>query len=174
MENFSDIGKYLRIPCHQITIPEGQEKSHPVAIAAIAEILKSKGSNFLPLMVEEVDEEQYEVIYNAHLLEAAQQAKLDFVWCIIADAEARQQIEVETKQRLQIGLLKASEATIAGMLEYIQTVDPSFRRINAAKAAKAIVKNRQPNWINFQPLTKLRCQIGAKKLDVLRNYFYLG
>ena len=174
MENFSDVGKYLRIPCHQITIPEEQEKSHPVAIAAIAEMLKTKGSNFLPVMVEEVDEEEYEAIYNVHLLEAAQQAKLDFVWCIIADAEARQQIQVETQQRLQIGLLTAEEETIAGMLEYIQTVEPSFRRVDPAKAARAIVQNRQPNWINFKPLTKLRCGIGAKKLEVLRRYFYLG
>lgn len=173
MENFSDVGKYLRIPCGMITLPEGQEKSHPVAIAAIAEMLKAKDSNFLPIMVEEVDDEEYEAIWNAHLLEAAKQANLDFVWCIIADTESRQQIEVEAKQRFEINLLTASEETIAGMLEYIKTVEPSFRRVNPAEAARAIGQNRQPNWTSFRPITKLRCQIGMKKLDTLANYFCL-
>ncbi len=172
MENFSDVGKYLRIPCKKI-INKNKSEIHPAVIDAIADKLKINQRNFLPLIVEEVDEQEYEVLLNAHVLEAAKQAKLDFVWCIMADEERGKQIEVESKQRFEINLLTASENTIAGMFDYIKSVHSGFSQVNPKEVAKKIVKNRNNQWKTFNPITKLRCKVGRKKLDILANYFCL-
>ena len=173
MEVFSDIGKYLRIPRKQIKLRDGELQSHPAVLEAIAEKLKVNGRNFLPIIVEQVDEDEYEVLLNYHILEASQKANLDFVWCILADENRRKQIEVESKQRFEVNLLTASEKTIAGMLEYIKSVHPGFSQVDPAEAAKKIVKNRSDTWKSFRPITKLRCKIGSKKLETLSNYFCL-
>ena len=171
MEEFSDIGSYTRVPRKLIHMRSGQEKSHPTVIQAIAEKLKVNGRNFLPLIIEQVDEEEYEVLFNAHILEAAQEANLNFVWCILADEERRGQIEVEAKQKFEVNLLTASEETIAGMFSYIKTMQPGFSQVNPEQVAKAVVNNRNSSWKSLSPLTKLRCKVGQKKLKVLENYF---
>ena len=174
MEEFSDIGKYLRLPRHQIKLQEQTHKSNSIVIEAIAEKLKQNQRNFLPIIVEEFDEDEYKVLLNGHVLEAAEKAKLDFVWCILADEERREQIEIESKQRFEVNMLTASEQTISGMLEYIQK---NHRwRIEPEKVAKVIVANRNEKWKKlkpFTPLTKLKCGIGKTKLGTLTNYFCL-
>ncbi|MGL4882339.1 MAG: hypothetical protein ACRC8K_14950 [Waterburya sp.] len=172
MENFSDIGKYLRIPCKKIT-NKNQSQFHSVIIDAIAEKLKTNQRNFLPLIVKEIDEEKYEVLLNDHVLEAANKAQLDFVWCIMADEQRGKQIEVESRQRFEINLLTASEKTIAEMFDYIKSIDSKFSQINPQEVARIIVENRSNQWKSFKPLTKLRCKIGRQKLDILGNFFCL-
>ena len=171
MEDFSSIGAYLRLPRKQIKLKRNEVKTHIAVVNAIAERLKSNERNFLPLIVEQIDEDEYEVLFNSHVLEAAQKAELDFVWCILADEARRKQIEVEAKQRFEVKIITASEKTIAEMLDYIKSVDPSFRQIDVAQAAKAIVQSRKPDWKSFRPITKLRCKIGERKLVALKNYF---
>ena len=171
MEEFSDIGSYTRVPRKAIRMRDNREKSHPTVIQAIAEKLKANGRNFLPLIIEQVDEDEYEVLLNGHILEAAQEANLNFVWCILADEERRGQIEVESKQRFEINLLTASEETIAGMFSYIKTIHPGFSQVNSEQVAQAIVKHRTDSWKGLSPLTKLRCKVGQKKLKILENYF---
>jgi hypothetical protein len=172
MENFSDVGKYLRIPCKKIT---NQDKSelHSAVINAIAKKLKINQRNFLPIIVMEIDDEEYEVLLNAHILEAAKKAKLDFVWCIMADEERGKQIEVESKQRFEINLLTASKKTIAEMFDYIKSVHPSFSQIDPQYVAGKIVEKRSDKWKNFNPITRLSCKIGQKKLKILDNFFCL-
>jgi len=172
MENFSDIGKYLRIPCKKIT-NKNKSEFHSAVVNAIAEKLRTNQRNFLPIIVKEIDEEEYEVLLNAHILEAAKKAKLDFVWCIMADEERGKQIEIESKQRFEINLLNASEETIAEMFDYIKSVHTGFSQVNPKEVAKEIVKNRSNKWKSFHPITKLRCKIGRKKLDILDKFFCL-
>ena len=173
MEDFSSIGAYLRLPRKQIRLRKNEAKTHIAVVSAIAERLKSNKRNFLPLIVEQIDEDEYEVLFNSHVLEAAQKAELDFVWCILADEARRKQIEVEAKQRFEIKILTASERTIVEMLDYVKSVNPNFRQVDVTQAAKAIVQNRKPNWKSFRPITKLRCKIGEKKLVTLKSYFSL-
>ena len=175
MQEFSDIGKYLRLPLHQVKLQERTEKANFVVIEAIAEKLKQNQRNFLPIIVEEVDEDEYKVLLNGHVFEAAQKAKLHFVWCILADEQRRKQIEIESKQRFEVNMLTASEETISGMLTYIKK-NHSAWRIKPQKVAKAIVENRSEQWKKrkpFKPLTELKCGIGNKKLETLKNYFCL-
>ena len=78
MEEFSDIGKYLRLPRKQIKSQESNNQSHLVVIEAIAEKLAKNQRNFLPIIVEEENEDEYYVLLNEHILEAAEKANLDF------------------------------------------------------------------------------------------------
>ena len=174
MEEFSDIGKYLRLPRKQIKSQESNNQSHLVVIEAIAEKLAKNQRNFLPIIVEEENEDEYYVLLNEHILEAAEKANLDFVWCILADEERRKQIQIESKQRFEINILTAQEETIARMLEYIKSNHLGWGKIDPKKAAQAIVKNRSEQWKkrnSFKPITRLKCGIGDKKLPTLKNYF---
>lgn len=176
MEDFSDVGQYLRLPLRQIKMIEKAEQSNFIIIEAIAEKLKQNKRNFLPIIVEEVEEYQYKAFLNSHIIEAAQKANLDFVWCILADSERRKQIEVEAKKCFEVNMLNASEKTIARMLEYIKKNHRDWR-IQPEKVAKLIVENRSEQWKKcyppFKPLTKLKCGIGDKKLEILQHYFCL-
>ena len=175
MEEFSDIGKYLRLPLYQIKLQERTEKSNSIVIEAIAEKLQQNQRNFLPIIVEEIDEDEYKVLLNGHVLEAAEKAKLNFVWCILADEQRRKQIEIESKQRFEVNMLTASEERITGMLTYIKT-NHSGWRIEPQTVAKIIVEHRNEEWKKRKPfiaLTKLKCGIGDKKLETLKNYFCL-
>ena len=175
MEEFSDIGKYLRLPLNQIKLQERTDTFNSVVVEAIAEKLQQNQRNFLPIIVEEVDEDEYKVLLNGHVLEAAEKAKLDFVWCILADEQRRKQIEIESKQRFEVNMLTSSEETISGMLTYIKK-NHSGWRIEPQKVAKIIVEHRSEQWKKrkpFQPLTELKCGIGRTKLKTLKNYFCL-
>jgi hypothetical protein len=173
MQEFSDIGSYTRVPCKLIKLRDDEEKSHPAVIEAIAETLKKSGRNYLPLIIEEIDEDEYEVLFNAHVLEAARRAEFDFVWCILADDERRKQIEIEAKQRFDIDILVASEDAISGMLSYVKEINPGFKQVDPPQAAKAIVENRRNSWKSLNPITELRCKIGKKKLPILSRYFHI-
>lgn len=172
MENFSDIGKYLRIPCKKIT-NKNESEFHSAVINAIAEKLTINQRNFLPIIVMEIDEEKYEVLLNGHILEAAKKAKLDFVWCIMADKQRGKQIEVESEQRFEINLLTAAEKTLCEMFDYIKSINPNFSQIDPQEVARKIVEARSDKWQSFYPITKLRCKIGRKKLELLDKFFCL-
>ena len=176
MEEFSDVGKYLRLPLNQIKQQEQIDHSDSIIIEVIAEKLKQNKRNVLPIIVEEVDEDEYEVLLNGHVLEAATIAKLDFVWCILADEQRRKQIEIESQQRFEVNILTASEETISGMLKYIKK-NHSGWRIQAEEVAKVIIANRNEKWKErkpFIPLTELKCGIGKKKVETLKQYFCIN
>lgn len=174
MEVFSDIGKYLRIPRKQIHLREQEKESTPaVLIEAIAEKLKVNERNYLPIIIEEVDEDEYEVLLNGHVLEAAEKANLDFVWCILADEKRRKQIEIESKQRFEVDLLTASETIIADMIQYIKK-NYNWTRVNPEKAAKIIVEKRSNRWKEVKAVKKTGCGIGKQKIEILEKYFCVG
>lgn len=169
MEVFSDIGKYLRIPRKQIHLRE-KESTPAVLIEAIAEKLKVNERNYLPIIIEEVDEDEYEVLLNGHVLEAAEKANLDFVWCILADEKRRKQIEIESKQRFEVDLLTASETMISEMIQYIKK-NYNWTQVNPENAAKIIVEKRSNRWKEVKEVTKTGCYIGKQKLEILEKYF---
>jgi hypothetical protein len=176
MEVFSDIGKYLRIPRKQIHLREQEKESTPaVLIEAIAEKLKVNQRNYLPIIIEEVDEDEYEVLLNGHVLEAAEKANLDFVWCILADEKRGKQIEIESKQRFEVDLLTASETMISEMIQYIKK-NYNWTQVDPEKAAHVIVQERSDCWKEVKDIikTKEKFRIGEKKLPILEKYFCVG
>ncbi|AFY74289.1 hypothetical protein Syn7502_02284 [Synechococcus sp. PCC 7502] len=173
MENFSDLGKYLRIPRHEIRY-EGTN-TDKVIISAIADKLSQSGRNILPVIVEQETDDSYKVLLNGDILAGAIEAKLDYVWCILADEERKKQIDIESKQKFEIDLLTASEDLIFEMIQYIIKLH-DFKRIDAKKAAKLIVEKRS-NWSKSNDLkvfTKLSSGIGEAKIPTFEKYFVIN
>jgi len=169
MENFSDIGKYLRIPRHEIKLDTLTAKdTNPFIIEAIAEKLRTYGRNILPVIVEETGEDSYKILLNADVFKAAGKAELDYVWCILADEERKKQVEVESKQKLEINLLTASEPMIAGTLDYINGL--YGWKVDTKKASQVIIQKR--NKIKtVKSLSSLSCGYGDAKISNLQKYF---
>lgn len=161
-------GQLLRIPVKFI---KGKSDTSPIVISAIASQLQTIRKNVLPVMVRATSDDQYQAIFNIHILEAARQAKLDFIWCIAVDAEMQTQLQVEIGQRVQVSLRTASEKTLCDAIDYARSQVPSLSKLNAAMIARAIVEYRKTNEPkNLTFLTKLRCGIGKTKLPQLSEY----
>lgn len=162
-----ELGRILRIPCKFI---QGEVDAHPALVKNIAKQMQKTGKNLLPVIVKILAEDQYEAIDNTQIFKAAQQANLDFVWCIVIDEQMLTQIRVESGEIIQIPILTASEQDIAESLEYLKTKKSGMRTINAQKAAKSIIEHRANNKINsLNFLTKKRCGIGTETIKKLKS-----
>lgn len=161
----TQLGKVLRVACKYI---QGETDAQAIVIQAIAQELKSYGKNVLPVIVQELGEDDYRATLNTHILEAAKQAGLDFVRCIVVDAAMQSQVEVETGKVVRINILTASEQELVNALEFVRSKTPVFSRLDFQKVAQAIVDYREKNKItNLTFLTKLKCGIGKAKLPIL-------
>jgi DNA uptake protein ComE-like DNA-binding protein len=160
-------GQILRLPCKFI---QGTAPIAPAIIDAIAKELVSTGRNVLPVMVEVVKKDKYAAVYNAHILLAAKQAGLDFVYCIVVDREMSAQLKIEAGKTIKVDLNLASEAELITAFANIQANVAGLTKIEPQIIAKAIVSYRTENRIkdlNF--LTKLKCGIGKAKLPLLTD-----
>jgi hypothetical protein len=165
------LGQILRLPCKFV---KGETDTSAIIIAAIAAELKQTGRNVLPVIVQQSSEDQYKAVLNAHIIAAARQAKLDFVWCIVVNDSMEQQLQVEVGDVVRISLKAATENEITRFFEFIQIQQKSFSKIQPSLIAKAIVEYRQGKTLkdlNF--LAKLKCGIGKTKLPLLKPYMLL-
>lgn len=166
------LGRILRIPCKFI---QGQSGAHPILIKNIAQHLQATGKNILPVIVKLLEEDEYQAVHNVQILEAARQAGVDFVWCIVVNDQMQSQIQIEFGQALRTNILTASEQEIVDTLEYIQAHRPGFKTIKPQLVAGAIVKYRdtkKPSSLSF--LTKQRCGIGKAKLATLSEFLVVA
>ncbi len=166
-----DIRCLLRLPCKFI---KGESNTSPMIISAIADELKKIGRNVLPVIVKQHGEDKYQVVLNDHIIAAARQAKLDFVWCIIVDDSMEKQLQVEIGKVVRTNLKAATEKELISFFEFIRTQEKGFSKIQPSLVAKAVVEYRQANSfkdLNF--LTTLRCGIGRAKLPQLNPYIIL-
>lgn len=181
MEEYTDIGKYLKIPTKRL-LRDKNTPMDPFVRAVIKDELIRRGRNFIPVIVEECeDSEDYRILFNDHIYIGAIAAELDFVWCIIADQDRQSQVEVESLQRFHVDLMTASEELLRETFDYIRDQYPSCggqRGIQSEKAAKEIIAKRDTTqWQNctsekrLKKLTTLKCGIGEKKLPLLARYF---
>jgi hypothetical protein len=162
------LGQILRLPCKFI---KGESDSSPMIISAIADELKRTGRNVLPVVVISTGEDKYKTVLNAHILIAARQAKLDFVWCIIVNDDMEKQLQVEKGEVVRINLKIATEKELISFFEFIKTQEKGFSKIEPLLTSRAIVEYRQVNNLqdlNF--LTKLKCGIGKTKLPLLKPF----
>jgi hypothetical protein len=146
-----------------------------VLIKNLALHMKKMKKNFLPVIVKEIQQNNYESCLNTPVLEAARLANLDFIWCIIVDNDMLQQIEIESGKVIKIPLLSASENDIIDLVEYVkkdERYSRSISRLDSQKTAKAIVKKREENKLhNLDFLTKERCGFGKKAVTIFKEYF---
>jgi hypothetical protein len=161
----TSLGQVLRLPCKFI---QGKSSTEVMVINAIAAELAISGKNVLPVMVKFLKEDKYTAVFNNQILIAAQQAKLDFVYCIIVDDEMAAQLKVEAGKIIKVNLSQASEAELTAAFENIKINIVAFNKIEPAKIAQAIIKYRAVDQIkNLAFLTKLKCGIGKTKLPAL-------
>ncbi len=165
------LGQILRLPCKFI---KGESKASAMIISAIADELKKIERNVLPVIVKQHGEDKYQVVLNDHIIAAARQAKLDFVWCIIIDDNMEKQLQVEMGKVVRTNLKTATEKELISFFEFIKTEEKGLSSINPSLVAKKVVEYRQENSfkdLNF--LTRLRCGIGRAKLPQLKPYIVL-
>lgn len=166
------LGQILRIPCKFV---KGKSEAQPIIIKTISHELSATGKNILPVIVRLLGEDRYQAILNTQILDAARQAKLDFVWCIVVNQLMQQQIEVESGQVIRVNLTTAAEQELVDALKYIQTQPGSpLKTVDATISASKIAAADRTTWQDFTPITKLGCSITkGKKLDALSSVFYL-
>jgi hypothetical protein len=165
------LSQILRLPCKFI---KGESNVSAMIISAIADELKKIGRNVLPVIVKQSGEDKYQVVLNDHIIAAARQAKLDFVWCIIVDDVMEKQLQVEIGKVVRTNIKTASEKELISFFEFIRTEEKGLSKIDPLLVAKKIVEYRQANSfkdLNF--LTKLKCGIGKTKLPQLKPYIIL-
>lgn len=161
----------LRLPCQFI---QGSSFVHPLILQGISQNLKTLGKNILPVLVEYLEEDSYQAIANTHILEAAKQAGLDFVMCIVLDETMRSQLQVELGQRIQINIQTADRQELEQFFDYLRTSLTSFKRIDPEKVAEAIATYRTDKPItSLNTLTKLKCGIGKAKLPQLKEHLII-
>jgi hypothetical protein len=165
------LSQILRLPCKFI---KGESNVSAMIISVIADELKKIGRNVLPVIVKQSGEDKYQVILNDHIIAAARQAKLDFVWCIIVDDVMEKQLQVEIGKVVRTNIKTASEKELISFFEFIRTEEKGLSKIDPLLVAKKIVEYRQASSfkdLNF--LTKLKCGIGKTKLPQLKPYITL-
>jgi hypothetical protein len=159
------LGQVLRLPCKFI---QAKSNVEAMVINAIAKELAMTGKNVLPVMVKVLKEDKYTAVFNSHILIAAQQAGLDFIYCIVVDDEMAAQLKVEAGKSIKINLSQASESELKAAFENIKTNIAAFNKIEPAKIAQEVVRYRAVDRIkNLTFLTKLKCGIGKTKLPML-------
>ena len=166
-------GQVIRLPCKFI---QGKPITDKALIKSISNQLSSTGKNILPVIVKALDEDDYQAVINSQILEAAKQAGLDFVWCIIVDDPMLAQVQIESGQlpQPQANVLAASEQEIIDALDYVKAHKKGFEKINTQQVAKAIVeyrKSKKPKSLSF--LTNLKCGIGKAKIPALSEFLVL-
>jgi hypothetical protein len=162
------LGQILRLPCKFI---KGETDTSPMIISAITNELKQVGRNIMPIIVRQSAEDRYKTVSNAHILMAARQAKLDFVWCIVIDESMEKQLHVEMGKVVQVNLKTSTEKELASFFEFVRSNEKGFGKIQPGIIAKLIAKYRQEYQLkDLIFLTKLKCGLGKAKLPQLKPY----
>lgn len=178
MSSLSDIGNLMHLYLEDIDPGEGTDAPE-FLIKASAHLLNQKGGrNWIPVIVKETGEDQYEVIGNSFIYAVAEEAGLERVWCIIADdsEDAIETTKVLAGEKLpKINLSKASRDEIAAALQYlIEQPGSALKTVKLAVAVNRIEEAPRLYWKNFEPIVDLKCGITkGKKLDALKQVFYL-
>ncbi len=178
MSNLSDVGNLMHLYLDEIDPGEGTDTPE-FLITATAKKLNQLGSrNWIPVIVEEINEDQYQVIGNSFIYAVAQEAGLEKVWCIIADSsqettEIVQVLSGETQPK--INLSTATRDEIKSALQYlIKKQNSVLKSVKLLVATDSLDEAPRQYWKNFEPITKLKCGITkGKKINALKEIFYL-
>lgn len=166
-----ELGKIVQIPCKFI---QGKSETHPILVKNLAKQLEKTKQNYLPIIVQLLEEDSYKAVRNIQILEAARLAKLDFAFCVVVDEEMLEQIAFESGEVVRLNILSASAKEIEEVLDYIKKQKAGFRTIKPKKAAKVIVEQRETTTIkNLNFLIKQRCGIGKATLSKIKDFLVI-
>jgi hypothetical protein len=176
--SLSDVGNLMRLDKDGINPGKGTDAPHFLIKASAKALTEAGGRNWVPVIVKETGEDQYEVIGNWFIFAVAEEAGLEKVWCIIADPSDRtsELTKILTGESVpKVNLSTATRDEIQSALQYlIEKPNSELKGVRLAIATNRIDDAPRSKWKNFEPVTKLACGITkGKKLDALKEVFYL-
>jgi hypothetical protein len=179
MSSLSDIGNLMHLYLDEISPGEGTTAPDFLIQAAANLLNQSGGRNWIPVIVQETNKDQYQVIGNSFIYAVAEAANLERVWCIIADSSEEtvkitQVLAGETVP--QINLSIASRDEIMAALQYlIEQPGSVLKGVKLAVVTNRLEAAPRQYWKTLEPIASLKCGITkGKKLDALKQVFYLS
>lgn len=179
MGDFDNIGKLMHLPLASITPVEQITESEFIINAAAEAVLQAGGRNWIPVIVKETSDYQYQVVSNHFVYAVAQQAELERVWSIVIEPEPQsiEQAKILARESTpKVNLNTASRDTIFAALRYLIAAPMSeLKGVDAIVAANRIAAADRKNWTSFNSIATLKCGITkGKKLDALAKVFFLS
>lgn len=173
----NDVGNLLCLPFDEIE-PGVSTDAHDFLIESSARLLRKSERNWVPLVVKEVQRDRYEVIGNAYIYAAIEEAGLSEAWCVLADdsAQTAEVAAVLSGDALpKVNLSQASREQISTALDYlIEQPGTPLKGVSVATATNRISDAPRRYWKTLDPIAKLGCRISkGKKLKELARVFYL-
>ena len=178
MSGFSDVGNLMHLYLDEIEPREGTDASEFLIKAAANLVNQHGGRNWIPVIVKETGKKRYQVIGNSFIYAVAEEAGLERVWCIIADASegAAEVSRVLAGEEIpKVNLSTASRDEIMAALQYlIERPGSDLKGVKLAVATNRIEEAPRETWQTLNPIANLKCGITkGKKLNALKEVFYL-
>jgi hypothetical protein len=182
MSDFDNIGKLMHLRLDSIKSSTDGKKTPELdfTIDVGAEYLsQSKRGNWIPVIVKETGDYQYEIVSHDFVYLVAQKANLERIWCIViepSDREIEQAKILAQEVTPQVNLNSASRDTILAALKYlIAQPGSALKTLNPVVVADKIAQANRSKWNNLTPISSLKCGITkGKKLDELERVFFVS
>ncbi|MHC5727169.1 MAG: ParB N-terminal domain-containing protein [Nostoc sp.] len=179
MSDFDNIGKLMHLMLTDIEPGDQFSESEFIIKAAAETVLQADRRNWIPVIVKQIGDYQYQVVSNHFVYAVAQQAKLERVWCIVISPESQniEQAKILAREVLpKVNLNTASRDTILAALKYLISEPSSpLKSVDPIIATNRIAESNRKTWPNFDPIIALKCGITkGKKLDALAKVFFLS
>ena len=179
MSDFDNIGKLMHLPLAAIEPGKQISESEFILTAAAEGICNTGGRNWIPVIVKETADYQYEVVSNHFVYAVAQKAELERVWCIVIEPDDKsiEQAKILSREITpKVNLTTASRETILAALRYLIAEPGSdLKGVDAIVAANRISSANRESWSSLSPITTLKCGITkGKKLDALAKVFFVS
>lgn len=176
--SLSNVGNLMCLYMCEIKPGKGTNAPAFQIKAGAKALMESGGRNWVPVIVKETGEDEYEVIGNSFVYAIAEELGLERVWCIVADSSERtfELTRILTGELIpKINLSTATRDEIQVALQYlIEKPNSELKGLKLSIATNRIDEAPRQNWENLEPIIKLKCGITkGKKLDALKEVFYL-
>ena len=176
MSNSENIGKLMHLNLSKIESAEPCSESEFIIAGAAEAVLQAGNRNWIPIIVKETGDYQYQVVSNHFVYAVAQQAKLDLVWCIVIDPKPSniEQAKILAREaNPKVNLSTASKDTIIAVLKYL-VKEHKWKNVKPVETANKIVDSNREQWSDFTPLTKLQCGLTKARLDFIGKVFSIS
>ena len=172
-----NIGNLMYLYMKEITPSESIDTPDFLIKSTAKALNELGGRNWIPVIVKETGEDEYQVIGNSFIYAVAEEAGLERIWCIIADdSEDTAKISKILAGEIlpKINLSHATRDEIKAALEYlIENPGSSLKGVKLAVATNRIDEAPRKYWKNLYPITTLKCGITKAKLKDLKQVFYV-
>ena len=176
MSNSENIGKLMHLKLSKIESAEPCSESEFIIAGAAEAVLQAGNRNWIPIIVKETGDYQYQVVSNHFVYAVAQQAKLDLVWCIVIDPKPSniEQAKILAREaNPKVNLSTASKDTIIAVIKYL-VKEHNWKNVKPVETANKIVDSNREQWSDFTPLTKLQCGLTKARLDFIGKVFSIS